>query len=100
ADPTLVLRVARAAATVGARIERDSLDRLGRDTPTFPSPWPAGAADDLVALLLTGHAAIPVFEALDHVALIERILPEWEPVRSRPQRNAYHRYTVDRHLWE
>ncbi len=99
-DPTLVLRVARAAASTGARIERLTLERLAAATPVFPAPWPAGAVDDLVALLLCGHAAIAVFEALDHVGLLVKILPEWAPVRSKPQRNAYHRYTVDRHLWE
>ena len=62
--------------------------------------WPAGAADMLVALLLEGHGAVPVLEALDQRGLLTRLLPEWEPVRSRPQRNAYHRFTVDRHLWE
>ena len=59
-----------------------------------------GASDELVALLLEGHDAIPVLESLDQRDLITKVLPEWEPVRARPQRNAYHRFTVDRHLWE
>jgi [protein-PII] uridylyltransferase len=99
-DPTLVLRVAQVAARRRARIGRRSLDRLTAEVPEWPERWPAGAVDELVALLLEGHAAIPVLESLDQRSLIERILPEWAPVRSRPQRNAYHRFTVDRHLWE
>lgn len=99
-DPTLVLRVAAAAARHRARIDRESLDRLAAQIPVFTDPWPAGARDDLVGFMLAGHAAIPVWEALDQRALVQRILPEWEPNRSRPQRNAYHRFTVDRHLWE
>ncbi len=99
-DATLVLRVATAAARQRARIDRMTLDRLAVSTPALSSPWPAGAVDELVGLLLTGHAAIPVLEALDQRGLMVKLLPEWAPVRSRPQRNAYHRFTVDRHLWE
>lgn len=99
-DPTYMLRIATAAARHDARIGRRSLDRIAEVVPTWPVPWPAGAVDKLVALLLEGHRAIPVIEALDQRGLITRMLPEWEPVRSRPQRNAYHRFTVDRHLWE
>ena len=99
-DPTLLLRVATAAARSGARIDRPTLDRLGQETSQWPHPWPAGASDDLVALLLEGEAAIPVLESLDQRNLLVRVLPEWGPVRSKPQRNAFHRYTVDRHLWQ
>lgn len=99
-DPTLMLRVATAAARHRARIDRASLDRLGEETSPWPDPWPAGASDDLVALLLEGERAIPVIESLDQRNLLVKLLPEWEPVRSKPQRNAYHRYTVDRHLWQ
>lgn len=99
-DPTLLLRVATIAARLRARINRDSLDRLGTQSPIWPNPWPAGASDDLIALLLEGEAAIPVLEALDQRNLLVRVLPEWAPVRSKPQRNAFHRYTVDRHLWQ
>jgi [protein-PII] uridylyltransferase len=99
-DPTFMLRIATAAARHDARIGRKSLDRLAQAVPQWPARWPAGAASKLVALLLEGHRAIPVIEALDQRGLVTRMLPEWEPVRSRPQRNAYHRFTVDRHLWE
>lgn len=99
-DPTLLLRVATAAARLSARIDRASLNRLGDSSPQWPDPWPAGASDDLVALLLEGEAAIPVLESLDQRNLLVRVLPEWASVRSKPQRNAFHRYTVDRHLWQ
>jgi [protein-PII] uridylyltransferase len=99
-DPTLVLRVATAAARLNARIDRESLNRLGVETPVWPDPWPAGASDDFVALMLEGERAIPVLESLDQRDLITKVLPEWAPNRSKPQRNAYHRYTVDRHLWQ
>jgi len=99
-DPSLLLRVAASAARHKARIDRPTLDRLATSCPAMPSPWPAGAIDDLVGLLLTGHDAIPVLEALDQRGLWVKVLPEWAPNRSKPQRNAYHRFTVDRHLWE
>lgn len=99
-DPTLMLRVATAAARHSVRIDRASLDRLGEETTQWPDPWPAGASDDLVALLLEGERSIAVIESLDQRNLLVKLLPEWAPVRSKPQRNAYHRYTVDRHLWQ
>jgi [protein-PII] uridylyltransferase len=99
-DPTLMLSVATAAARQRTLIDRATLDRLAAETPVWPEPWPAGASDDLVALLLEGHDAIGALEALDQRDLLTRLLPEWAPVRAKPQRNAYHRFTVDRHLWE
>jgi [protein-PII] uridylyltransferase len=100
ADPLLVLRVAVAAARHGARIERHSLNRLEAEAPRLGDPWPAGARELFVALLLAGRPAIEVIEALDQKGIWVRILPEWSAVRSRPQRNAYHTFTVDRHLCE
>jgi [protein-PII] uridylyltransferase len=53
-----------------------------------------------VDLLLAGPPAVVLLEALDQQGVWERYVPEWPGVRSKPQRNAYHRFTVDRHLWE
>nr|WP_238429144.1 [protein-PII] uridylyltransferase [Frankia nepalensis] len=99
-DPALLPRAAAAAARAGIPLGRYAIDRLARDAAALPDPWPDAARDAFVALLATGDKAIPVLESLDQVGLLVRILPEWAPVRSRPQRNPYHRYTVDRHLME
>ena len=99
-DPSLALRAAAAAAQAGTWLTRSTLDRLAADTPRMPDPWPAAALSALVSLLGAGGDAIPVLEALDQRGLLVRILPEWEAVRCKPQRNAYHRFTVDRHLCE
>ncbi len=99
-DPVLPIRVALVAAQQDAFVRRDVLDRLALQSPSLPNPWPHDARDAFVELLLAGGDAIRVLESLDQVDLISRIIPEWTPNRSRPQRNAYHRFTVDRHLFE
>lgn len=98
--PDLVLEVAAVAAAKHARIARSTLARLAERAPAPPEPWPAATRRRFVDLLRTGHDAITVIEALDQSGLFERYLPEWAAVRNRPQRNAYHRFTVDRHLLE
>ena len=96
-DGSLVLRTAAHAALLNARIDRDSLERMRGVTEPL---WRKEERDYLIAWLRAGHSSITVAEALDHVGVLTTILPEWVNVRSMPQRNAYHRFTVDRHLLE
>jgi len=100
ADPVLVLRAATAAARAGLPLAPHALDRLATESAPVPTPWPAAARDTFVDLLGTGPAAVPVLEALDQAGLLVRLIPEWARVRSRPQRDPVHRFTVDRHLIE
>ncbi len=98
-DPSLVLRAAVVAARSGARLSRDLLTR-SVDAAAPPIPWDEQARRLFVDLLLAGRPAISVVETLDLFGLWEPIVPEWSSVRCLPQRNAYHRFTVDRHLCE
>ncbi len=99
-DPTLPWRLGTVAAEVGVPIAPRALERLGAESPAPADPWPPSLRHAFVDLLAAGRPAIEVLEALDQVGLIVRLLPEWAAVRNRPQRNAYHRFTVDRHLCE
>ena len=99
-DPIMPLRVAVHAARHDAFIEREVLERIELEGTQLPDPWPDEARQLFIDLLLCGHDMIRVVEALDHFDLVNRLIPEWAPNRNRPQRNAYHRFTVDRHLLE
>jgi [protein-PII] uridylyltransferase len=100
ADPSLILRAAAAATGEGVALSAAALDRLAASAAPPGDPWSDEARQALVSLLGAGPALVPVVESLDQRGLLPRVLPEWTAVRSRPQRNAYHRFTVDRHLWE
>ncbi|MFI2169281.1 [protein-PII] uridylyltransferase [Streptomyces pristinaespiralis] len=101
-DPVLPLRAAAAAAQSGLPISRHAVRRLGQAMTAgpLPVPWPAEAREELVTLLGAGEPTVPVWEALEAEGLITRLVPDWERVRCRPQRNAVHTWTVDRHLVE
>ncbi|WP_408022703.1 [protein-PII] uridylyltransferase [Streptacidiphilus fuscans] len=99
-DPVLPLRAAAAAAQADLPLAPSTVRRLAAETKPLPVPWPDEAREQLITLLGAGESAIPVWEALEAEGLVARLLPDWERVRCRPQRNAVHRFTVDRHLVE
>ncbi|WP_320781194.1 [protein-PII] uridylyltransferase [Streptomyces sp. CRN 30] len=99
-DPVLPLRAAAAAAQAGLPLSLHAVRRLAATVRPLPSPWPAEAREQLVTLLGSGRPTVEVWEALEAEGLVTRLLPDWERVRCRPQRNAVHVWTVDRHLIE
>ncbi|NGO41400.1 [protein-PII] uridylyltransferase [Streptomyces ureilyticus] len=99
-DPVLPLRAAAAAAQSGLPLSLHAVRRMAAAARPLPTPWPAEAREQLVTLLGSGRPTVEVWEALEAEGLITQLLPDWERVRCRPQRNAVHIWTVDRHLIE
>lgn len=99
-DPVLTLRAAAAAAEAGLPLSRHLVRHLGAAAQPLPVPWPAQAREELVTLLGAGESTVGVWEALESEGIVTRLLPDWERVHCRPQRNPVHTWTVDRHLVE
>jgi [protein-PII] uridylyltransferase len=99
-DASLPLRLAATAAALDRPIAKGSLHRLADRMPPPGDPWTDETRAALVSLLALGRPAVDKLESLDQHGLLVRLIPEWAAVRNKPQRNAYHTYTVDRHLLE
>ncbi|HYN66332.1 MAG TPA: [protein-PII] uridylyltransferase [Ornithinibacter sp.] len=99
-DEGMPMRAGVVAARGGLPIAPATLDNLARHAPVPSDPWPAPLRDLFGDLLASGPGLTTVWEGLDQVGIVDTWLPEWAAVRSRPQRSAVHRHTVDRHLVE
>ena len=99
-DPGLLLRVAAATARSGLRIAPATLQHLAETAPALPEPWTDAMRNDFVGLIGAGRGLVPVWEALDQENLTTALIPEWATIRSAPQHNPVHQFTVDRHLME
>lgn len=98
-DPRDALRVAAVSSERGLPIRRTTLDRL-HALPPLPEPWSPDARRLFVRILLAGDRTVETLESLDRAGVMVQLVPEWEGVQYRPQRNPYHRWNVDRHLAE
>lgn len=99
-DSTVLLQAAATAAEQGYELAPDLLERAGAEVTAVPAPWSIEVRQAFLGVLAAGPRTVSILEALDRHRLLELLVPEWTAVRSLPQRNAYHRFTVDRHLLE
>ena len=99
-SPCLVLKLASLAAVNEMPMNRRTLGRLADSAVELETPWGDEERSQFVDLFSAGPSTIRVVEDLDHFGLMEVIFPEWAKVSCKPQRNALHTFTVDRHLCE
>jgi [protein-PII] uridylyltransferase len=97
-EPSFVFRFAASAAHAGLPLGGRSLRLLASRGVAPGEVWSESTLRAFVSLLGAGPALVPAAESLERYGLLSRYLPEWRAVRSLPQRNAFHTYTVDRHL--
>lgn len=92
-----ILRAFTAAARERGVMPAAALDRIQSAAPAELT-WTDDVRDAFLGLLREGVDGVRALEILDRIGLLERYLPAWGDVRCRPQRDPYHRSSVDVHL--
>jgi [protein-PII] uridylyltransferase len=81
-----------------AYLTQSAFDRAAGEVPALTGGDAPDGPASVLRILRCGDAGVTALEALDRLGLLTRLLPEWADVRCRPQRDPYHRFTVDVHL--
>lgn len=103
--PDFPVRLFTALVTTGAVLDRRSAATIRRFTETIATtghnPWrfTVDTRAQFVVALSRGRVILKALAELDDVGIITALMPEWAPLRARPQRNPYHRYALDRHAF-
>lgn len=94
------LSVASAAASHEMPISQSLLDRYSEIFGSIQKPWTESMRESFVSVLGSKYAMQNLWESLDQAGVVSLWIPEWESVRSLPQFNPLHEFSVDRHLVE
>lgn len=98
AEPSLGLRAVAAGAREGTRLGRGALERLRRGLHGRSLAWDEAARAALLEILRGGADAPGALGDADQSGVLVALLPNWQRVRGRPQRNPFHVYDLDTHL--
>jgi [protein-PII] uridylyltransferase len=95
--PAGILRAFASVARERGVMPAAALDAMAPET--IPEgAWSDEVRDAFLGLVRSGPEAAGALETLDRIGLLARYLPAWSDVRCRPQRDPYHRSSVDVHL--
>lgn len=92
------LEALASVAERGDRPDARLLDTVEVTPVPEPIEWTGRTLEAFMRIVRTGDHGVDALDALDRLGLLSRLLPAWIDVRCRPQRDPYHRFTVDTHL--
>ncbi|MFN2589572.1 MAG: ACT domain-containing protein, partial [Actinomycetota bacterium] len=87
-------------AESGGSVAPSDLDRIETwsEARGAAEPWTDGMRAAFTRILAAGDGGADALGTLDLLGVVERLVPEWDHVRARAQRDPFHRSPADTHL--
>jgi [protein-PII] uridylyltransferase len=104
-DPAAPMLLLETLAETGAVLDRRTagtisrwFDRRSVEPGCEPTKWDEDARRRFLRTLWRGSAALAAIAEVDDAGILAATIPGWARIRGRPQRNPFHRFSLDRHL--